>query len=223
MIRPLAILLLLAACARPLTPAERAFADTVHGPALNAAAVRVHRGALIGGITQVRPPRPALACRERIRPEEAGPVRVSTAAFVLGNRMFTATDWWRPDFLDGYPRDLPLDQAMLLAHELTHVWQWQRRGLTGYHPLRAAAEHRPGGDPYLFDPAEARAFLDYGFEQQGALVEEFVCCRALDPDGTRTARLHAILAPVFPGLALRSAAGVVRPPYPGIPTTGICA
>ena len=41
------------------------------------------------------------------------------------------------------PRSInALSEAMLLAHEMTHVWQWQNRKRTGYHPLRAAAEQR---------------------------------------------------------------------------------
>ncbi len=218
--------LLLAACARPLTPAERGFADTVHGPALATEPVRIHRGALIGNLVLTRPPRPAVACRERIRPPETGPVATSTAAVVLGNRMFTAVRWYGDDFLAGYPDSLPLDTAMLLAHELTHVWQWQNRATTGYHPLRAAAEHL-GADPYLFDLGATPRFADFGWEQQGALVEEFVCCRAMDPDGARTARLHALLAPVFPGIARRGKVppDAVRLPFPALASSlrGVCA
>jgi hypothetical protein len=33
---------------------------------------------------------------------------------------------------------------------------------------------------------------------QGTIVEEYVCCRALAPDGARTLRLHALLAEVMP-------------------------
>ena len=56
---------------------------------------------------------------------------------------------------------------MLFAHEMVHVWQWQNRHVTGYHPLKAAQEHN-AVDPYLFDLSQAPKFLDYGFEQQGA-------------------------------------------------------
>ena len=62
---------------------------------------------------------------------------------------------------------------MFFAHEMTHVWQWQNRGVTGYHPFRAFAEHRSTKDPYLFDSDGPHQFLDYGYEQQASLVEEY--------------------------------------------------
>lgn len=214
-------LMLAAACARPLTETERAFAATIHGPGLDMDAVRLHRGNLIGGIVHTRPPRPAIACRERIRAPETGPVEVTTAALVLFNTIFLAEKWWREDYLPDYPERVPLPQAMLLAHELTHVWQWQNRARTGYHPLRAAAEHEPGGDPYLYELDPGKDFLDYGFEQQGALVEEYVCCRALAPEGGRTRALRALLASEFAGLARTAPARPILPPVTG-ELDGIC-
>ena len=59
---------LFAGCARPLSEAERSFLDEVQGPSLNAQAVRLHDGALIGNVPMSRPPRPYKACRERILP-----------------------------------------------------------------------------------------------------------------------------------------------------------
>lgn len=220
--RALLIVLLLAACSRPLTPNEVAFAHTVHGPALDADRVRLHNGALVGGITFTRPARPQRACRERIRPRELGDVRVSTAAIALFDRVFVARPFFRRDYLADYPDTLPLEDAMLLAHELTHVWQWQQRRQTGYAPWKAAAEHAAHEDPYLFDIG-GRDFPDYGWEQQGGLVEEYVCCRALDPGGDRTAALHALLAPHFPGLRTRERATAVTLRHDGIETRGICS
>ncbi|WP_226780468.1 hypothetical protein [Oceaniglobus trochenteri] len=219
------LLLALAACARPLSVEERAFAATVQGAALNPAPVRIAKGALIGNITRTRPPRPALACRERIRHPETGDVRISTAAFVLFDRMFAARRVYRDNYLPGYPDTLPLARAMFIAHEMTHVWQWQNRAVTGYHPLRAAAEHRPGADPYLFDLKAGQDFLSFGYEQQGGIVEEFVCCRALDPEGARTRRLYQMLRPYFPGLEPHSrvARAAVTLPWKDAPTAGICS
>ncbi|WP_240610967.1 hypothetical protein [Oceaniglobus ichthyenteri] len=187
--------------------------------------IRIANGALIGNFTRTRPPRPALTCREKIRRPETGPVRISTAAFVLFNRMFTAQKVYRDDYLPNYPDTLPLSYAMFLAHEMTHVWQWQNREITGYHPLKAAAEHRPGGDPYLFDLGETRDFLSFEYEQQGGIVEEFVCCRALDPDGGRTQRLFDLLRPHFPDLARRGETppNAVSLRWDGAQTHGICA
>ena len=203
MLRIALVLLALTACSRPLTEAERAFAGTIHGPSLNADAVRIHGRNPLYLLKQSRDARPRIACRERIRPPEVSPVETRIAATVLFNRAFFAKPFFQGDYLPDYPARMNLPDAMLLAHELTHVWQWQNADQTGYHPLKAAAEHQ-NDDPYLFDLPKGAIFADYGFEQQGGLVEEFVCCRALDPDGARTSKLYRLLSPVFPALERRS-------------------
>lgn len=223
---PVLILLsLLAACARPLSPDERAFVATVHGSALNTAPVRIHDGLPFSEIERSRPARPAVACRERIRRPETGQVRISTAAMVLFNRMFSAGPIYSDNYLAGYPDTLPLARAMFVAHEMTHVWQWQNRAVTRYHPLRAAVEHAAGPDPYLFDLKEQAGFLSFGFEQQGGIVEEFVCCRALDPDGARTQRLFDLLRPHFPEIerSSRVPLDAVILPFAQADIRGICS
>ena len=195
----LLVFVALASCGRPLTPNERAFAAKIHGSGLDADRVRLARGALVGSVTFKRQPRPRVTCRERIVPPPKGDiVTARPAAVALFNRVHFTQQWFLEDYQPHYPERLYLIEAMLLAHELTHVWQWQNREVTGYHPLRAAAEHKPGGDPYLFDLDRSRNFLDYGFEQQGGIVEEYVCCRALAPEAARTKRLHTMLSEAFP-------------------------
>jgi hypothetical protein len=225
-IRALFILLAVAACGRPLTDTERAFAHKIHGDAVDLDRVRLVKGALVGSITFERKARPRVTCRERILPPaRTEVVTVSPAAVVLFNRIHFTNDWYIEDYMPGYPERLYLVEAMLLAHELTHVWQWQNRAQTGYHPLRAAAEHgTPGGDPYLFDLDEAPDFLAFGYEQQGAIVEEYVCCRALAPKAARTERLHDMLSAAFPVARLPDArdADVVLP-WKGAELDGICA
>jgi hypothetical protein len=69
---------------------------------------------------------------------------------------------------------------MFFAHEMTHVWQWQNRDLTGYHPFRAFAEHAWSRTPISSirrRPPLSRLRL----RGAGLLVEEYVCCRAVDP------------------------------------------
>lgn len=195
----LVLVLILAACGRPMTATERAFARTIHGDAVDLDRVRVVRGALVGQVTYRRPARPRVTCRELILPPPTSSiVTARPAAVVLFNRVHFTHDWYLDDYMPRYPDRLYLIEAMLFAHELTHVWQWQNRAVTGYHPLRAATEHVRSDDPYLFEAELARDFLDYGFEQQGAIVEEYVCCRALAPDAARTKRLHEMLARAFP-------------------------
>ncbi len=192
-------LIILATCGRPLTDTELAFAQKIQGDALDTSRVRLVDWAPVGSITFQRKARPRVTCRERILPpakEEI--VTARPAAVALFHKVYFSRDWYIDDYLPGYPDRLYLIEAMLLAHELTHVWQWQNRDLTGYHPLRAAAEHTRSDDPYLFDLSQSPDFLSYGYEQQGTIVEEYVCCRALAPDAARTQRLHDMLAAAFP-------------------------
>ena len=225
MIRLLLLCLrILAACGRPLTESERAFLDGLHGAGLNADKVRLVRGAPVGSVTFRRMPRPRVTCRERILPpvkEET--VTSSPAAVALFNRIFFVKDWYTEDYLPEYPDKLHLVEAMLLAHEMTHVWQWQNRKRTGYHPLRAAAEHGSRRDPYLFDLEGDPDYATYGYEQQGAIIEEYVCCRALAPQAARTRRLHRMLASAMPLSPLpQSRESDVYLPWKDAELTGIC-
>lgn len=216
----------LAACAsRSLTPAERAFTDTVMGPELNVDEVRLVKGAVVGLVPVTVNPRPRTTCRERLFPELTEPVEAVFPAFARGPTVYYTRSFWSQDFLKGYPEALDLEQAMRLAHELTHVWQWQQRKKTGYHPFAAALEHVGTADPYLIEIDEELEFSDYGWEQQGSIVEEFVCCRALDPEGARTRQLTELVREVFPAAARDDgvAPGRTRIPWNGAEIRGICS
>ncbi|THH37337.1 hypothetical protein E4Z66_10510 [Aliishimia ponticola] len=224
LIRAFLCLLLLAACTgRPLTESEKSFVATLHGESLDISRVRLVDGAPTRAVTFRRAPRPRTTCRENILPPPTGDiVTAKPAAVTLFNRVLFDKDWYLDDYLPDYPDEMGLIAAMLLAHELTHVWQWQNRKLTGYHPLKAAAEHS-AEDPYLFDLSRAPKFLDYGYEQQGAIVEEYVCCRALAPQAGRTKRLHGMISDVMPLSPLpQSRAHAVRLPWRGAELRGIC-
>ncbi|WP_146344840.1 hypothetical protein [Falsiphaeobacter marinintestinus] len=218
------VLLLVSACGRPLTDTELAFAQKIQGDELNVKRVRLVKGAPVGSVTFKRKVRPRVTCRERILPpakEEI--VTTRPAAVTLFNKVYFSKDWYIENYLPSYPDRLYLVESMLLAHELTHVWQWQNRKKTGYHPLRAAAEHGQSDDPYLFDLENSPDFLSYGYEQQGAIVEEYVCCRALAPQASRTRRLHAMLQDAFPVSDLpQSRENDVYLPWKDAELTGIC-
>lgn len=223
-LRAFLIAVLLSGCGRRLTGTEVEFASRIHGAALNLGQVRLVEGAPVGNVTFKRKARPRVSCRERILPppkEEI--VTTKPAAIALFNTVYFSRDWYVKNYLPAYPERLYLIEAMLLAHELTHVWQWQNRARTGYHPLRAAAEHGNSDDPYLFDLDGAPAFLRYGYEQQGAIVEEYVCCRALAPEAARTKRLHAMLKGAFPVSDLpQSRESEVYLPWKQAELRGIC-
>ncbi len=223
-LRTFLILLLVTSCGRPLTEGERAFAAKIQGDALNLDYVRLVRGAPVASVTFRRLPRPRLSCRERILPPVKDEVvTASPAAVALFNHIFFTRDWYAQDFLPAYPDRLYLVEAMLLAHELTHVWQWQNRKTTGYHPLRAAAEHGTRIDPYLFELTSERDFHSYGYEQQGSIVEEYVCCRALAPKARRTRRLHDMISDAMPVSDLpQSRETDVYLPWKDVQVQGIC-
>ncbi|KIC12970.1 hypothetical protein RA19_00790 [Leisingera sp. ANG-M1] len=216
--------LVLAACGRPLTETERSYLAGIHGTELDADKVRLIEGAPVAAITFRRMPRPRVTCRERILPPVKEEIVTSKpAAVALFNRIFFVRDWYTENYLPEYPDKLHLVEAMLLAHEATHVWQWQNRKRTGYTPLRAAAEHGNKRDPYLFDLEGEPDFLTYGFEQQGAIIEEYVCCRALAPQAARTQRLHRMLAAAMPVSDLpQSRRHDVYLPWKDAELNGIC-
>lgn len=219
------VLLLLAACGRPLTTSELAFLDTLQGDMLDPSAVRIHDDLARGAPVEV-PPRPRLTCQQRLFPPRDGSFHSTPGAMAIFESIHIRPDLYRDDFTrsEWEGRDVPdLLDAMLLAHEMTHVWQWQNRELTGYHPLKAAFEHVGDPDPYLFDPETRAEFLSFGYEQQGAIIEEFVCCRTLAPDAARTQRLYDMISRVMPVARYSDLAqdGVILP-WAGAEIDGIC-
>ncbi|WP_425043948.1 hypothetical protein [Primorskyibacter sp. S87] len=223
-LRFLCLVLLVAGCGRPLTDSELGFAEEILGAGLDLERVRLVRGAPVGSVTFRREARPRVTCRERILPPQKEEiVTAKPAAVALFNKVYFSKDWYVDNYMPSFPDQLYLVEGMLLAHELTHVWQWQNRSKTGYHPLRAAAEHGGDEDPYLFDLDNSADFLSYGYEQQGSIVEEYVCCRALAPGAARTKRLHAMLAEVMPITDLpQSRRSDVYLPWKDAALKGIC-
>lgn len=222
----LAFCLLLAACGRPLTDAERVFMSELQ-PGLDAGPIRIIDMPLVGLRSQTRPVRPRETCRELIFPPPQGQtVQTGAAGIATFRRIWVNPDYYLDDYLAGYPEELHLVAAMFFAHEMTHIWQWQNRAVTGYHPLRGASEHWINDDPYLFDISpETPDFLAYGYEQQASLVAEYVCCRALDPTGARTGRLQDILRPYLDltPIDTRMSRPDVLLPWDGVALNGICS
>ena len=218
--------LAIASCGRPLTPAEREFMLGLQGASFDPGAVRIARNRLVGITERSYPVRPRTTCRERILPPPDGPTfTASTAGITLFQHVQTSPGVYLEDYVGRPDGALNLAAAMFFAHEMTHVWQWQNRGVTGYHPFRAFAEHRSTKDPYLFDSDSPHRFLDYGYEQQASLVEEYVCCRALDPGGDRTARLERLLResmPLAPSLDRIDGLEILVP-WDGVERRGICS
>jgi len=214
--------LLLFSCGRPLTEAEKSFTNQLFGESADTSRIRFHDGALVGKVTYQRQKRPRLACRERIWPEPTTEtVTVGPAAVTIHNKIFYTKPYYSQDYLHEYPNRLYLFAAMLFAHELTHVWQWQNRAVTGYTPIKAANEHSFAEDPYLYDINTKTRFLDYAYEQQAGIVEEYVCCAALDPQAPRTKRLEQLLKGAFPLQRLHVPREIIIP-WEGAQIRGIC-
>ncbi|PRX37363.1 hypothetical protein SAMN05216257_101386 [Meinhardsimonia xiamenensis] len=197
----LLVLVILTACARPLSEGEAGFARALFGESIDTARMGVARDI---GLLPPPPPPPAWelrrarvspdACR-RDRPRKG---RRPPAAFVLGSRIHYLGEDYTADSLPLWPRYWRLPHALLLAHELTHVWQWQNRRITGYAPWKAALESWRKVDPYHYEIAPGRPFLSYGFEQQAAMVQDYVCLRLLRPADPKLDELRAVLAPALP-------------------------
>jgi hypothetical protein len=217
-------LLVLSACtARPLTQAETALLQPIHGATLDTSRLRIREAPIVGVFPITFDARPRITCRERIGPPLSGRITVPTAGIVLFDSLFASPAVARADYAAPLPDGtLDLAAAMFLIHEATHIWQWQNRDVTRYHPLKAFREQVTVDDPYLFAPGDARPFLRYGYEVQASLVEEYFCCATLDPAGARTERLHALLSPVLPVARPEAFPRPVTVPYEE-DLDGICA
>ena len=205
------LFVVLAACSRPLTPGETRFAQDLFGDSLDPAPVRVRAGAGLAPLPRARPaPVPAAAPAAAPAASQADipagfcartpqPRKIRwPAAFALGNSVFLKREYYVADAFPGWPEQFLLPQGFLMAHELVHVWQWQNRATTRYSPLRPLAEAARRADPYYWDGTGPRPFQAYGFEQQAALVEDYLCYRLFEPTSPRLDELRAILAPALP-------------------------
>ena len=141
------------------------------------------------------------ACVRTPQPRDAQPAQ----AFALRNGVFFSSALYSGDMALTWPRGLRFPQALIFAHEVTHVWQWQNRAATGYSPWRAIRESLRFADPYFSASGEAPAFFQFGFEQQAAIIEDFVCFTVANPNHPRRRELRALLAPILPVAAFEAA------------------
>jgi hypothetical protein len=139
---------------RPLTSGEIRWLEEIFGSEIKYEKVRVRRGVLVG-------------------------VGNRAEAITLDNLISFATNTYEDDFT----ANPLLDVLALLAHEITHVWQRQKR-VRGYWWVKALFEHIKYGDTvYDYVPDGSKKLKDYRFEQQGQIVQDYVMKRALhDPE-----------------------------------------
>lgn len=203
------------ACSRALSPTEVELSQTVFGDSLDTEKVRIRAGVGLLPLPKADPI-PADAPKQDARKLPKGVCdRVPNpnrkiefpAGFVLWNQIFLKRDFYRDDMFEGWPNSLPMPHALLMMHELVHVWQWQNRDRTGYTPGRSGAEALRKGDPYYWPGREAGAYLSYGFEAQAAMVEDYMCMTLFDPRNSRRVELEALISPVIPVERLGKALG----------------
>ena len=196
----LAGLIFLFACARPLTEAEETFAQDLFGPSLDTSEVTITQGLGLFPLYKTVPAKVTVlngtdkACVRTPQPRGAQPPQ----AFAFRNRMHFDSEIYSSNMALGWPEGLRFPNAIILAHELTHVWQWQNREITGYTAMRAIKESWQIADPYYSASGGGPAFFSYGYEQQAAMVEDFVCFSVANPTHPRHDELKGILEPVLP-------------------------
>ena len=196
------IFVLLAACSRPLTPSEERFANDLFGPALDTSKVRIAQGLGITPLYKTIPKAQATVVQgtDKACIRTPAPTRSTNPpqAFAVGNRLHFDTGLYSSDMALVWPEYLRFPHAIILAHELTHAWQWQNRARTRYSPWRAVRESVLKVDPYFSNPDDAPSFLLFGYEQQAAIVEDYVCFAVANPTHPRRYELREILDPVLP-------------------------
>ncbi len=195
----------LAACARPLTPSETLVARSLFGESLDTSAVTVTAGIGALPLPQARSRAGPEIGEAREAPDDLCVRKRSTrrywtwpAAFVLRDEIFFSYDFYLADSFRGFPESVPYPTALIMAHELVHVWQWQNRARTGYTVRGSAGETVENVDPYWFAVDRDAEFLTYGYEQQGAIMQDFVCYALFDSQDPKLDELAAILRPVLP-------------------------
>ncbi len=138
---------------RSLLSGEIAFARAVFGDSLDYAAVRLRLCALIAPFAD---------------------------GVTIRNTIFLSRRCYRSDFAAA---DVAVTLQALLVHELMHVWQFQN--LKGYHWLKAGLEHiRHFGRVYDYELGSTGppALLDYRYEQQGRLLQDYYMLKRLGRD-----------------------------------------
>lgn len=196
------VMAILAGC-RSLTVNETEFANKIYSDVVDLEPVRLHRISLWRGHTE-ESIRTELsedlirnnALAEHVVNKEAflnSALKVLNSqaeAVVLGNNIYYLSSTYKADFAPGFPNIVNVTELGLLAHELVHVWQHQNRCRTGYSLLAIALERLRIDKPYEYQIVPGKSFLDYRFEQQGAIMQTYVMLAfsTADPEALRQHR-----------------------------------
>jgi hypothetical protein len=190
----------LAACTRPLTDNEVTLARDVFGDQIDVSKVRIGKD-----LALIPPPNSA---RIKVSYKRAGndfcargptpPRTEAPPGVAIGNTIHLRSDVYQADAGLFWPDRLVIPHNFVFVHELVHVWQWQNREQTGYSPLTAIREGMSKDDAYFYEPGQELRLDDFGYEQQAAIIEDYLCHVMFDPQSPRRDLLRAVLAPVLP-------------------------
>jgi len=194
------VLLSVAACSRQMTDGEIAYTEGIITQGVDFGEVRFS-GQEKQGIQKAerilaQEVLGASASEESVDRLISGlPSLFGADAFVIGNTVYFDSDVYSSDFSTS---TIDSDR-WLMAHELTHVWQWQNRDVTGYTFAKVVSEHlNYGDDVYEYTLAQGKKFTEYRFEQQGAIVQCFAMLRQLMPSDPLTVRHESLIRSEFP-------------------------
>ncbi len=177
----------------------RAFAEPVEAAACGRRLSMARRGLTDGEIKLARSVFAGAIDYKAVRVYDRGYAFVNA----LGNMSYQGNIY----LPGGFCRDFSvaaLPEQRLFIHEMVHVWQHQNKLLNlAVAAVREAVRHRfQYAKAYLFRLEAGRDLLDYGMEQQAAVIEEYflrrhggaVMGRCLNEAGSVPALLELVLA-----------------------------
>jgi len=167
--------------ARPFTSSEQQFLNTIHKPRIDYSKARIKPTKLLKEKVLARVEQEKLTYRGNekslalINAQSIDKYLANKPdAVVIGNTIFYNPAYYKSNFVPHYPNFVNWQDANLFAHEATHVWQQQNAELTGYSIIKAILEHIRYKDPYKYDLIHGKKFLEYRYEQQGKMIQDYV-------------------------------------------------
>jgi len=206
---PMIVLSALAACGRQMTDGEIAYSREIISEGLEFGHVRFS-GQKAQGIRRAE----RQLAQELIETPDGEanadrlvsglPSLFGADAIAIGNTVYFDRAVYSSDFSTStFDSD-----RWLMAHEVTHVWQWQNRDVTGYTFAKVVSEHLEFGDGvYDYHLVDGKRFTEYRFEQQGAIVQCYAMLRQLRPNDPLTIRHERTIRSEFPLNALLELVG----------------
>lgn len=197
------IFLSLAACSRPMTDGEISYSREILSQGLDfgevrfsgqeAQGIRLAERQLAQDVQKILEAPGNEENADRLM--SSLPSLFGADAIVIGNTVFFDRDVYSSDF----STSIIDSDRWLMAHEVTHVWQWQNREVTGYTFAKVVSEHLEfGDDVYEYSLIEGKSFTEYRFEQQGAIVQCYAMLRQIRPTDPLTVRHEQLIRSEFP-------------------------